>query len=213
MRSFLKILLLIFAFDRCRSENILYFYSIASPSHNLWNNVLAQELAKVGHNVTFLSLHSPSADKIENFHHIFIENVYELAFSEYSKTEYRPDYLSTQTDREKIQEVIKYCYIGCKSILNSLKGLDIILNYPDNFKFDLIISDFTCGPCFLPLMHKFNYPSLIGVTPFNNPSSTVNLIGGHKFPSYVPHYVNNSPQMMNFKQRVYNNILHWIEKL
>ena len=108
---------------------------------------------------------------------------------------------------------MKYCYIGCKSILNSPQGLDIILNYPDNFNFDLIISDFTCGPCFLPLMHKFNYPSLIGVTPFNNPSSTVNLIGGHKFPSYVPHYVNNSPQIMSFKQRMYNNILYWIEKL
>lgn len=213
MRSCLKILLLIFEINRCQSENILYFYSIASPSHNLWNNVLAQELSKVGHNVTFLSLHPKSADKIENFYHIFIENVYELAYSEYAKTEFSSDYLSNQSDREKIQDFTKFCYIGCKSILKSPKGLDIILNYPNNFKFDLIISDFTCGPCLLPLLHKFNYPSLISVTPFNNPSSTVNLIGGHKFPGYVPHYVNNSPQMMSFKQRVYNNILHWIEKL
>lgn len=213
MMSCLRILLLIFVINRCASENILYFYSILSPSHNLWNNVLAQELARVGHNVTFLSLHPEPADKIENFHHIFIENVYELAFSEYSETEYSPDYLSNQSDREKVLEVSRFCYIGCKSIFKSPKGLDIILNYPENFKFDLVISDFTCGPCFLPLLHKFNYPSLIGVTPFNNPSSTVNLIGGHKFPSYVPHYVNNSPQQMSFMQRVHNHILYWTEKL
>jgi glucuronosyltransferase len=209
-----KLITLFLAFgSECQSANILYFYPIASPSHNLWNSVLANELARVGHNVTYLSLHPPPSDKPENLHYIFIENVYELAWKEYETMSFEPDYLAQQSDREKVMEVFGFCKIGCKCMMNSPKGLDIILNYPDTFKFDLIINDFTCGPCFLPLVHKFNYPSLIGVTPFNNPSSSVNLIGGHKYPSYVPHYVNNSPQSMNFIQRLHNNFLYWVEKL
>lgn len=69
-----------------------------------------------------------------------------------------------------------FCHLNCLGILNS-NGLDVILNYPDNFKFDAIIYDFTCGPCLLLFVHKFKNPPLIAVSAFN-------LIGGQKYPAY-----------------------------
>jgi hypothetical protein len=117
------------------------------------------------------------------------------------------------SDREKILGVIQFCTFMCRAISKSPKGLDVLLNYPNDFKFDLIIHDTTCGPCMLPIAQKFKFPSMVGVTPFLNPPSTINVVGGHKYPGYVPHFVNNNPQIMNFMQRIYNTYLYFVERL
>lgn len=216
MRSILPIFAIFLVISGAYCANILFVYPVLSPSHTLWHTTLAKRLVKVGHNVTFLTFNTPKEDKIENFHPIVIENVFELLFDEF-KVEQSSDAtyysIATQSDRTKVLGVIEFCTVSCKVILKSSKGLNLLLNYPENFKFDLIIHDTTCGPCLLPLAHKFKNPPLVGVTPFINPPSTINVVGGHKFPAYVPHFVNNSPQIMNFIQRLHNTYLYWVEKL
>lgn len=64
------------------------------------------------------------------------------------------------------------------------QGLDTLLGYPSDFKFDLVIYDFIFGPCLIPFLHKFKYPPLIGVSAFNIPSIKRGLIGGHIYPAY-----------------------------
>ncbi|CAH1728197.1 unnamed protein product [Chironomus riparius] len=91
--------------------------------------------------------------------------------------------------------------------------MDKILSYSNDFKFDLVINDFTCGPCLLPIVHKFNYPPIIGVTPFLNPPYTHFTIGGHKYPAYIPHYLLNVQPPMTFLERCYNLIIYLIEIL
>lgn len=63
-------------------------------------------------------------------------------------------------------------------------GLQTILDYPDDFKFDLVLHDYTIGPCVLPLIHKFKYPPLIATTAFDNPPYRIHWIGGHNYPAY-----------------------------
>lgn len=87
------------------------------------------------------------------------------------------------------------------------KGFDAIMNYPDNFKFDLVVHDFVCGPCLLGLLPKFNYPPLIGITAFSNPSFTVDIVGGHKYPAYIPMFMMPWGMDMKFHERIYNTIL------
>jgi glucuronosyltransferase len=37
------------------------------------------------------------------------------------------------------------------------KGLNTILNYPKTFKFDLVLHDFTFGPCLLGILKHFHH--------------------------------------------------------
>lgn len=215
MRLFLKLFSLILAISGSICENILFIYAVPSKSHTIWHSTLTKGLAKAGHNVTFVTFDPPKGDKIENFHEIVLENVYELLFEQFKVTSEWHSYvdLPNVSDREKILGFVQFCTFACRAITESPKGLDVLLNYPENFKFDLIIHDSTCGPCMLPLAQKFKNPPMIAVTPFLNPPNTVLVVGGHKYPSYVPHYVNNNPQIMNFIQRLYNTYLYWTEQL
>lgn len=209
------ILFLLISVNSTLSENILYLHNVLSPSHHLWNRVLAKELANRGHNVTFLSVDKPIGDT-KNLHYIVLENTYELFQSGSSETSLDLIKLSEASNSNKLygaKAVVEFCIPNCKAIMQAEKGIDKILNYPNNFKFDLVINDFTCGPCLIPLIHKFNYPPTIGVTAFLNPPFTDLTIGGHKYPAYVPHFIINFPQIMSFSQRLYNFLLYSIEKL
>lgn len=213
----LKFILLILAISVSGSlcANILLIYPVISGSHTLWHSVLTKKLASIGHNITFVTFEHPKGDKIENFHPIVLENVFELLMEEFKVGESDASYMdmTSQSDLNKILGVCEFCAFACKAILKSPKGLDVLLNYPEIFKFDLIIHDTTCGPCMLPLVHKFKNPPMVGVTPFLNPPSTINVVGGHKYPAYVPHFVSNSPQIMNFIQRLHNTYLYFVERL
>lgn len=99
----------------------------------------------------------------------------------------------------------------CEGIRLS-KGLDVIRNYPKSFKIDLVIHDFTCGPCLLGLLPQFKYPPLIGISAFNNPSYTVDIVGGDKLGlTTKPFYLLDYDINMNFFERIHNGIINFID--
>jgi glucuronosyltransferase len=105
-----------------------------------------------------------------------------------------------------------YGFEPCASMSKN-EGFWTILNYPDDFKFDLMIYDYTSAPCFLGLLKKFNYPPVVGVTAFCNPSATADILGGDKLgltvkPHYLLDYDHND---MNILQRVYNGFVNMFE--
>lgn len=188
--------------------NILYLNGVPSPSHHLYNRVLVLGLAAKGHNVTFLSSDVVTRD-VPNVHYIHLEKVYEAFYGGEQPIEIID--LANQTPVEAIFDMPNFFLIVCQGVLLST-GLDKILDYPSNF-FDLIVYDFTFGPCLIPLVAKFNNPPLVSVTAFANPPYTVDLIGGQKYPSYVPHYAVNYPSDMTFFQRVFNTYLHILDAM
>lgn len=115
-----------------------------------------------------------------------------------------------------LQSVISYYSFGsfmCEGIGLS-KGLDVIRNYPADFKFDLIVNDYTCGPCLLGLLPKFNYPPLIGITAFNNPPFTADIVGGDKLGlTTKPFYLLNYDISMNIIERLHNGFVSFLHSL
>lgn len=211
----MKFLLLYFSLviTKAFSVNILYLHGIVSPSHHFWNRRLAIGLAAKGYNVTFLSVDEQKGEKIENLHYIFLEDVYETLYGKHSFDIFE---MARENKEEKFKSATVssgFAVLECRAVMQSKKGFAEILNYPKNFKFDLIVNDFSSGPCLIPLAHKFNYPPIVGVSPFLHPPFTDRIVGGHKYPAYVPHFIIDFPQVMNFYQRFYNHLLYWIENL
>lgn len=95
-----------------------------------------------------------------------------------------------------------------------MNGFKQLQNYPSNFPIELIIHDYTVGPCFLGFMHKFGYPPLIGITAYNNPSFTSEFMGGHQFYSYIAHNsLLHKTENFTFSERAYNMLLYTIENM
>jgi glucuronosyltransferase len=87
------------------------------------------------------------------------------------------------------------------------KGLKTLESYPDNFKFDVVINDFTGSPCLLGFLDKFKYPPLIGVSAFNNPPFAPDLVGGQRH-FYTPYYIFEYGTDMTYWQRLHNTFFH-----
>lgn len=164
-------------------------------------------LAARGHNVTVLSVNEdPNPPK--NVHYILLEGVYDYMYKEQ-----KVDLVSLAhiTPLESIDVLYAFASVTCDGIKRAKIGLQTLLNYPKDYKFDLILYDFTLGPCILGFLHRFNYPPVIGVTAYNNPPYTTNIVGGHNYFSYLPHFVSMSNCKMSFWQRAQNVYFHAVD--
>jgi glucuronosyltransferase len=217
MKIIFKLLAALVIASQGHCANILYIHGIFSPSHHIWNSAFARGLASRGHNVTFLST-DPQKKATKNLHYILIEDGYEL-FNEVmgdGKEDYDLVKYVQEVSKNMLVAatyVVDFGVKSCKALMAAPKGIDRILSYPSDFKFDLVVHDMTLGPCLLPVIQKFGFPPVVGVSAFLNPPYTDFVIGGHKHPAYVPHYLLNFPPIMTFYQRSYNLLINIIEKL
>lgn len=186
--------------------NILFLGTIRSPSHHFWNNAIVTELAKRGHNLTVISLANDKKPP-PGVHHILIEDYEE------NNKDFVKDIVASEDPESFWSQLLllqhhatEYCEIS-----TTTNGFKTLLNYPNDFKVDLILHDYTGGPCFLPFVHKFKYPPLIGVTTYSHPSFTNQIIGGHQYYGYIPIHALFYDDNMNFWQRFQNFVLHMVE--
>jgi glucuronosyltransferase len=213
----LKLFVTLLIASQSHSANILFIHGILSPSHHIWNSALARGLANRGHNVTFLSTDPPQS-VTKNLHYVVLEKSYENLNELIAGDQEDFDIIkyAKELNRNKFTAsfgLADYATKDCRAVMKSQNGFERLLAYPDDFKFDLAIYDFTCGPCALPIVLKFNSPPLVSVSAFLNPPYTDSLIGGHKYPAYVPHYLLDFPQIMSFYQRTFNLLIYTVEKL
>ncbi|XP_050305732.1 UDP-glycosyltransferase UGT5 [Anthonomus grandis grandis] len=140
------------------SANILIAYETARRSHQIWIGELAEALAKKGHNITLGGSFAKAIEESEFYHPITFEGI----FRTHLQTN-RSEHL-TSSPLRKLYLNYEYNYAICNKTYHS-KGFNSLWNYPDNFKFDLILIDLTFGPCLYPLIQKFGFPPTIGFTP------------------------------------------------
>lgn len=160
-----------------------------------------EELVARGHNVTVVSQDGDASRT--NLTYIMLEKVYSTLYEDEGLDLLE---VSKETPFQSLFTFREF-YLGmCRGALKS-NGLNVILNYPDSFRFDLVLYDFGCGPCLLPLLHKFNYPPLVALTAFSNPPYSVDIVGGHKHFAYTPHYALPYGFDMSFAERAYNTYL------
>lgn len=168
------------------------------------SRAILNALAEHGHNITALS---PDIDKSPpaDVHYILIDKMYE---------KFHEDFVTgiLKASKEKNPFVEAKMFFDmrakfCSDALNS-SATTQLLSYPDDFKFDLVLYDYTCGPCFLPFLHKFRHPPIIGLTAFSNPSFSPAVFGGHQYYSYVPNNLLRVDENMTFWDRLMNFALH-----
>lgn len=162
-------------------------------------------LAERGHNVTVLSPDIETRSIPSTLHYIHAEEAYNIIAND-------PNGLNLlggvdNSAFEESKTPWRFGELGCRGIIGS-KGFQTLLNYPDEFHFDAVVYDFTCGPCLLGFLHKFNNPPLIGVTAFGTPHYTNDIMGGHKADAFVPHFAVEYGNDMNLIERFHNVLIH-----
>lgn len=207
MRNFLAVVFVVLSScsGGLADKNILFISPLPSPSHHIFNRVLALGLVEKGYNVTFLSA-DLAKTQTKNLYYIHLEKVYEELEKDFSGEKIL-DYADTPPIIGLLMFALN-CQVFYEGIVKS-RGLETILNYPDDFKFDAVLYDATWGPTLLPLMAKFNNPPLISLTAFVNSVYTTETLGSHKYPAYIPHYNLEYSTEMNFFQRMWNT-LHYV---
>uniref|UniRef100_A0AAG5D1L2 Uncharacterized protein n=1 Tax=Anopheles atroparvus TaxID=41427 RepID=A0AAG5D1L2_ANOAO len=205
-RGAIVLCLLLSSVQSLQGANILCLTPVPSPSHHIWNRVWIDALAVRGHNLTVVSADVEKRVN-PNVTYIHLEHAYSDLY----------DYLdlfqmASRSALVGIKDLYAWGIAMCKGVLRS-DGLATIRSYPNDFHFDLVIADITCGPCLFPLLHKFGYPPLIGVTAYNNPQFTADFVGGHKHYAYVPFFTVNYDSDMGFLERFHNWILHNLDHM
>lgn len=200
----LKILFLFILIKCVSSANILHVSGIPSPSHHIFNRVLAFALAEKGHNVTMLAT-DVEKESHQNLHVVVMEGVYEALDSGLDfKT------IVHLNTFQGIPAMYDWAHMFCFDDFKS-KGLNFLMDYPKDFKFDLVIFDMTLGQCLYPIIDRFNKPPVVGITPFLMPPYLINAMGGHAYPSYYPHYSNRYTNKMSFFERLHSFLLTYFE--
>ncbi|KAL5291052.1 hypothetical protein ACFFRR_010457 [Megaselia abdita] len=204
MRSLVLILLPFFS----DGANILALLGMPSSSHHIWNTALLYKLAENGHNLTLLSVDLPSPTEAvpKNVHFIHLEKTYETISNAYKGNFSVEDYIRYR-GIGSIKMMQEYALVIAKGQAKS-SGYKTLMDYPNNFKFDLVLVDYTMGPTILGFVHRFKYPPLIGMTAFLNSPNTIDLIGHHLFPGYIPHWSTIYDTKMTFMERLENTFIH-----
>ncbi|KAG4070514.1 hypothetical protein HA402_012304 [Bradysia odoriphaga] len=186
------------------AANILGLMGVPSPSHHNWNRNIFYKLAANGHNLTILS---PDVDRevTPGVHYIWAEKVYSNLYNGSDAINIID--MADESPYETIVTFYGWGITSCEGYYKS-KGFQTLLDYPDDFKFDLILVDYTCEPCLIGFSKKFNYPPTVGLSAFSVPHYTYRYIGGHRQFSYVPHFVAEYGGKMDFFQRLDNFLLY-----
>lgn len=126
-----------------------------------------------------------------------------------------PEMYEQMTDDTKSQLMVvagmwEFGYVVSEMAFNS-EGFRKLMSYPNDFKFDLVITDYTFGVPLLGFLDKFGYPPVVGVTAFSVPHYTYHFVGGHNQQSYVPHHMINYGTQMNLWERIWNYYSYFLE--
>lgn len=203
--KFILIFLIIFV-KNVVPANILFISPLPSASHHIWNRSIMEGLVEKGHNLTVLTVEIERSYK--NMNYILMENVYEDMIENYLTDElgYHQNQFTTIKDY--------YNLIGYLSrVLVETKGVQQLLNYPNNFKFDVILHDFTSSQFLLGFVEKFGRPPLISVSPFGIPPYIYAVSNTPVLPSYIPHYATTFTDDMSLIERFKNLLFFAFDRL
>ncbi|KAG5677601.1 hypothetical protein PVAND_007345 [Polypedilum vanderplanki] len=202
----MRIYLLFYFFAFANCANILFLSDIPSISHFMWSKILLDSLYERGHNITALSVHVEKSRA--NFTFLHLDKV----VPEVNKLNDKYDFF----EFFKLGVSIELSYFS--KLLNIIskksfesQGYKQLQNYPENFKFDLVLYENSLDSCLLGILEKFkNTSPLIGITPKHSSRPFgANLL----FPSFVPAHNLLVSSKMNFQQRLQSAISHLIEQI
>lgn len=191
-------------------------------------NIL-KALAARGHNVT--SIGPDREDKVTpNLYELQLEQIYPMVYgadrgvdmfawaemNPFAEQMYYSDGCQTMCSGNTIVLTFGEERISTSNlILGAMhsKGFDRIMSYPEDFKFDLVLYDCTCGPCLLSVLHKFHHPPIVAISAFSHPPYLRHFIGEHPHYAYVPFYSLSVDEDMTFGWRLLNTLVYLFDQL
>ncbi|KAJ8982534.1 hypothetical protein NQ317_018575 [Molorchus minor] len=188
--------------------NILLLDYVESPSHYIWNYAFVEGLMEKGHNITMLGPFVDKNNSTGKYHPIVLDGISEAIVAN-SDIHMAGGHWASHP-LLSIKAFMDFQFISCNHSYHT-NGFRTLWNYPDDFKFDLIITDMTLGPCLYPFIQKFGYPPTIGVTAYLLPSSVSDIFGNGVQPSFLPLFHVEFTENMDFSQRVTNFIYTHLE--
>nr|XP_014288185.1 UDP-glucuronosyltransferase 2B17-like [Halyomorpha halys] len=192
------LLFLFFGFELCSASNILVISTVASPSHSIWCNKLAQLLVNRGHMVTVLDA-DPPRKKVANLTTYTLEGGYEYAEEiDYVKIS------SEHSPKGAIDFFYSASLTSCRNMLLSPTFKRFLNEHSSNKKpFDMIIHDATNCECFLGLVPYFGNPKLVLVTAYGE-SQALYVMGSQGHMIHSPFQVTAFSHPMSFVEKLQN---------
>lgn len=166
--------------------NILFLLPVPSASHRLWNNVLIEGLEEQGHNLTILTVEMERSR--HNVTYICMRNVYESLNEFFNDGNENAAWnLDIKSPLTVIKENYKFGNFISRKIFES-KEFEQLLAYPNTFKFDAIIFDYSIATSLIAFVDYFGYPPLISVSPHSHPLRLNAASSTQILPSFISHY-------------------------
>lgn len=164
---------------------------------------MLQSLYERGHNLTMLS--PDVEDSKVNYTFLHLDEVYPAIYNGTEEMNF-----FEFTEMGPLELFMLYADVGdkaCRGVLKS-KGYQQLLEYPNNFKVDLAIYDFTMGPCVIGILSKFGLPKMVGVSPY----FSMGMLGPNIiYPSIMPGHDLLYKFDMNFVERLTSALVHLSE--
>nr|XP_029729007.1 UDP-glucuronosyltransferase 2B31-like [Aedes albopictus] len=184
-------------------DNILFLQTTPSRSHHIWNKQIFNRLYDNGHNLTILTFEQEQSIPGKSF--FYVPKLYARIMAEFAAED------SAGSAMGPVGNIINMYsfYEKASRILAQEPAIQHLLNYPESFKFDLIIHDFTMGQFLLGFVQRFGNPPLVSVSAFNLPSYTMHLADIPVRFTTLPNYACEYDQHMSFMERIANTF-YWL---
>ncbi|XP_062536188.1 UDP-glycosyltransferase UGT5-like [Armigeres subalbatus] len=185
-------------------DNILFLQSTPSRSHHIWNKQIFNRLYDNGHNLTILTFEKEQSVPGKWF--FFVPRLYAKIMAEYAA-----EGSNAGSEMGPIENIINMYsfYEKASRILAKDIAIQQLIEYPVNFKFDLIIHDFTMGQFLLGFVARFGSPPIVSVSAFNIPSYTMHLSDVPVRFTTLPNYAAEFGQQMTITERCLNGF-YWL---
>lgn len=194
------IVLLLPAVTYC--DNILFLQTTPSRSHHLWNKQIFDRLYDNGHNLTILTFEQEQSVPGKSF--FYVPKLYARIMVDFAAED------NSESEMGPVGNIINMYsfYEKASRILMQELAIQHLLHYPANFKFDLIVHDFTMGQFLLGFIERFGNPPLVSISAFNSPSYTMYLADIPTRFTTMPNYASEFNQQMTFTERCWNHF-YW----
>ncbi|XP_055585218.1 UDP-glycosyltransferase UGT5-like [Uranotaenia lowii] len=206
-RGWFSLLVLSCAISVCHAENILFLQTTPSRSHHIWNKQIFDRLHENGHNLTILSFELEQSIRDKTF--LLVDNFYGKIINELTDASGN-DSTDPMSPFENIVNMYGFYEMASEILMKEPVVLDL-LNYPKDFKFHMIVHDFTMGQFLLGFVQRFDNPPLVSVSAFNAPSYTTFLADIPLRVTTMPNYAADFGTSMNLIQRLWNTFYWCVE--
>lgn len=171
--------------NRAHSANILCLLGTPSTGHHVWHKSLLQALVGRGHNLTVLTAEPAEMSIPPRLHFIRMSGVYDAIY-ERRLTSPKESSIAAYLSRTVFGRIVaRYSEQSqVDGLLVDSDGAKQLLNYPDGYRFDVVLHDSSQAQALLGFVDHFGTPPLVSLYPAGLASVSTSTVN---YPSYQPH--------------------------